>query len=262
MRWRGLALPRGPGHPIARGPNASQPPPVSDSAVSTGRPALPASPSVSLGLNPSSVVRNFYCQPHPLHKAFPPSLQDSFVVHRTSAVYPLCTVPFHWTVHRSIHSSCGLPPGRQLLTLRLLAACSEGPQRQPGDDRYINDVEGQPMTPDAQPARVPPDPADRAAARDRNRARVRTATAAAGLASVLAAGAVAYSLPGSTHTAAASTQHSSSGSSSRSGSSGASSSSSGSAGSSSAKSSSGSGLKSTSAPSASSGSGTVTSGGS
>jgi hypothetical protein len=112
MRWRGLALPRGPSLPIARGPNASQLPPVSDSAVSTGRPALPALPSVSLGLNPSSVVRNFYCQLHPPHKAFPPSLQDSFVVHRTSGVYPLCTVPFHWTMHRSVHSCCGQPTGR------------------------------------------------------------------------------------------------------------------------------------------------------
>ncbi len=104
------------------------------------------------------------------------------------------------------------------------------------------------MTPEAQ---SPHSPAARGAARDRNRARVRSVTAAAGLASVLAAGAVAYNLPGSTHSAAASTQQSSSGS--------------GSASSSSAKSSSsssGSGLKSTTAPSASSGSPAVTSGGS
>ncbi len=70
---------------------------------------FPRRPRFPWDLNPSSVVKNFYCQPPPLHKAFPPSLQDSFVVHRTSAVYPLCTVPFHWPMHRSVHNLCGQP---------------------------------------------------------------------------------------------------------------------------------------------------------
>jgi len=50
------------------------------------------------------VVRDFYCLQALLHKAFPRPLQDSFVIHRTSVVYPLCTTGFHRTVHSFIHS--------------------------------------------------------------------------------------------------------------------------------------------------------------
>lgn len=99
------------------------------------------------------------------------------------------------------------------------------------------------------------------ATRNRNRARLRTVTAAAGLASVLTAAGVTYTLPGSAHATASSIASSSSSTHASTGSA-----KSGSAQSSSAKSGSGtsksSGLKSSAAPSASSGSGDVTSGGS
>src|SRR5215469_5484943 len=105
--------------------------------------------------------------------------------------------------------------------------------------------------------------------RDRNRGKLRAVTAAAGLASVLTAAGVGYTLPGSpgsTHTAASRvTSGSGSASSSVGTSSSSGSSSSNSANSSSARSSSSSsnrGLQSSSAPSASTGSPQVTSGGS
>jgi hypothetical protein len=98
------------------------------------------------------------------------------------------------------------------------------------------------------------------AARDRNRARLRKITATAGLASVLTAAGVAYTLPGSAHATSAQQSSGTSSSGSGTGSSGASKSSSGK--SSSSSSSSSSGLQGTSAPSSSSGSGQVTSGGS
>jgi hypothetical protein len=52
---------------------------------------------------PSSVVRDFYCLPRTQHKAFPRHLQDSFVIHRTSAVYPPCITGFHHSIHSYIH---------------------------------------------------------------------------------------------------------------------------------------------------------------
>lgn len=100
------------------------------------------------------------------------------------------------------------------------------------------------------PVPAQPRPTDRApqiAARQRNRARIRAVTVAAGLASLVAAGGVAASLPGSTH-ASAGSQSTSAASSASSASKSASSSS--------------NGLQSSSAPSSSSGSGHVTSGGS
>ncbi len=211
-------------------------------AVSTGRPALPASPPVSLGLEPvfcgeefllptapaaqglSVISSRFFCRPQdicrlsPVHSSFP-------------LAYAQVCPQSVWT-----DRSEGVPRS----ALRILAARSEARQRLPGEAGNISyqRTEGQTMSSDAQPE---------AAARDRNRARIRTATAAAGLTSLLAAGAVAYTLPGSTHTATASGQSSSSSSD---------------AAASSSSSGSGSGLKSTSAPSASSGTGAVTSGGS
>jgi hypothetical protein len=104
----------------------------------------------------------------------------------------------------------------------------------------------------------------RIAARERHRIRLRTITATAGLASVLTAAGVAYSLPGSAH--ATSTQQGSSASSGRSASgsssSGKSSSSTGSSSSGAGSSAASSGLQGSSAPGSSSGSGQVTSGGS
>jgi hypothetical protein len=96
---------------------------------------FPRRPRFPWDLNPSSVVRNFYCLPPPLHKAFPPSLQDSFVVHRTSAVYPLCTVPFHWPMHRSVHNLCGQTASACAAStaLRKLAARSEAQQKLSGE---------------------------------------------------------------------------------------------------------------------------------
>jgi len=142
--------------------------------------------------------------------------------------------------------------------LRQLTAWAEALQSSP--DEYgpcqargrprANEAEGFPMTPD--PSAV--------ARRDKTRARLRAVTAAAGIASVLTAAGVTYSLPGPAHAA---TAHAASGSSSASGtghsglakSAGSSSASSGSG-------SSGSGFSAAKAPSASSGSGQVTSGGS
>jgi hypothetical protein len=95
------------------------------------------------------------------------------------------------------------------------------------------------------------------AARKRGRAKVRSATTAVGLASVVAAGAVALGLPGSTHKTTSQTSTPSS-----TGSSGSSSSSSSTGSSNSSSNSSSSGLSSGSTPSASSGSGVATSGGS
>ena len=92
--------------------------------------------------------------------------------------------------------------------------------------------------------------------RERSRARLRAATAAAGLASVLTAGAVAYALPGShTATVADGTTRSGSATASRAKSSTSSSSTS-------TKSGSSDGLQRTAAPAASSGTSQVTSGGS
>ena len=83
--------------------------------------------------------------------------------------------------------------------------------------------------------------------RDRNRDKMRAVTAVAGLASVLAAAGVAYTLPGSAHTATVASRVASG---------------SAHASSSTGTSSTGSGIQGSSAPSASSGSGHVTSGGS
>jgi hypothetical protein len=59
------------------------------------------------GWFPSSAVRDFYCQSARLHKGFPREVQDSFFIHTTSAVYPLCTATFHRAVHRLVHRTCG-----------------------------------------------------------------------------------------------------------------------------------------------------------
>ena len=86
---------------LLRGTSACRIPP----SVPVARPFLR-----SLGfprVEPALVVKNFYCQPSTPHKAFPRELQDSLAVHRTSVVYPLCTVAFHWPVHRLIHRSWG-----------------------------------------------------------------------------------------------------------------------------------------------------------
>jgi hypothetical protein len=111
MRWRGLALPRGPstrllGRRVPDGHHRCQIP-----AVRASRPALPTFPGFPLGRIPSSVVRDFYCQSRALHKTFPRYLQDSLAVHRTSVVYPLCMADFHCPVHNFIHIACGLPAG-------------------------------------------------------------------------------------------------------------------------------------------------------
>jgi hypothetical protein len=89
--------------------------------------------------------------------------------------------------------------------------------------------------------------------RDRNRGKLRAVTAAAGLASVLTAAGVSYTLPGSARTASVASRGTSSAGTSTAGSSGSSSSSS---------SRSSSGLQNSSAPSGSTGSPQVTSGGS
>jgi hypothetical protein len=104
MRWRGLALPRVPGLPIARPPRAAwrsphrrggpiaQPPPTAwrlprlpdkpiaqmscsarrhrcqIPAIRASLPTLAAIPRFPLGRIPSSVVRDFYCQSSELHK--------------------------------------------------------------------------------------------------------------------------------------------------------------------------------------------------
>jgi len=99
--------------------------------------------------------------------------------------------------------------------------------------------------------------------RDRNRGKLRAVTAAAGLASVLTAAGVGYTLPGSAHTASVASRGTS-GAGASSGadeSSGAGTSSTGGSARSSS-SSSGGGLQSSAAPSASTGSPQVTSGGS
>lgn len=106
--------------------------------------------------------------------------------------------------------------------------------------------ERQPMSQDPADAR-PTGLAPQIAARQRNRARIRTVTMAAGLASLVAAGGVATSLPGSAHATAASQSRSATSSGSSAGKSASSSS---------------SGLQSSAAPSSSSGSSHVTSGGS
>jgi hypothetical protein len=95
--------------------------------------------------------------------------------------------------------------------------------------------------------------------RDHGHARLRAVTTTAGLASVLAAGAVAFALPGAEHVASTASASASSGSTATSGSSGSGTSSSSSTSSSSKSKSL---TKASSAPSASSGTSSVTSGGS
>jgi hypothetical protein len=69
-------------------------------AVGAGLPALPAFPEFPPGRSPSSVVRDFYCETSALHKSFPRYIQDSLVIHKTSGVYPPCTVDFHRRMHK------------------------------------------------------------------------------------------------------------------------------------------------------------------
>ena len=95
MRWRGLALPRGPGHPIARGPHASRLPPVSGSRCqhrlpgpSRDAPGCPGAEPVFSGeefLLPTApaaqglsvICSRFFCRPQdirrlsPVHGSFP-----------------------------------------------------------------------------------------------------------------------------------------------------------------------------------------------
>jgi hypothetical protein len=96
--------------------------------------------------------------------------------------------------------------------------------------------------------------------RDRNRGKLRALTAAAGLASVLSAAGVGYTLPGSAHTASVASRGTSGAGAS--GSAGASGTAGSSRSSSSSSASSSGGLQGSSAPSASSASPQVTSGGS
>jgi hypothetical protein len=103
--WR---VPRRTSKPIAQMPCAAWRHRCQIPDVRAGRPALLSFPGFPLGRIPSSVVRDFYCQSAAPHKAFPRELQDSFFIHRTSAVYPLCTADFHRAVHSFIHSSRGL----------------------------------------------------------------------------------------------------------------------------------------------------------
>ena len=108
MRWRGLAFAPRPWPPdCSRAERLAATTSVRFWLSAPVARPFPRRPRFPWDLNPSSVVRNFYCLRPLLHKAFRPSLQDSFVVHRTSAVYPLCTVPFHWPIHRSVHNLCG-----------------------------------------------------------------------------------------------------------------------------------------------------------
>jgi hypothetical protein len=105
-----------------------------------GRPALPSFPRFPLGRIPSSVVRDFYCQSAGSHKAFPREVQDSFFIHRTSTVYPLCTATFHRAVHRSVHRSCGLRTGRLCCSsavTRDAVGTDRGPPCQPGGHRSL-----------------------------------------------------------------------------------------------------------------------------
>ncbi len=81
--------------------------------VRTGCPALPSFPGFPLGRIPSSAVRDFYCQSAGPHKGFRREVQDSFFIHMTSAVYPLCTATFHRAVHTLIHRICGRRPNRR-----------------------------------------------------------------------------------------------------------------------------------------------------
>jgi hypothetical protein len=85
MRWRGLALPRCPGQPIARQPLAPRPPPVSRSRRLCRSPDLPAFPGWPRGRIPSSVVRDFYCLPRFQHRP----LRDNFKILLSSTGHPL-----------------------------------------------------------------------------------------------------------------------------------------------------------------------------
>ena len=137
MRWRGLASPRRLAYRLLgsrwlRGPHRCQNP-----AVRASRPALPAVPGFPWGRIPSSVVRDFYCQPAVQHKAFPPHPQDSLAIHRTSVVYPLCTTGFHRPIHSCVHSlgeNCRRSPAAsaRLTPPHLLASmvgCAPKPDR-------------------------------------------------------------------------------------------------------------------------------------
>jgi hypothetical protein len=80
------------------------------SAVISGHPDLPASrsfPQVQhVFSGESSSTANSARHTRPL----PGPLQDSLVVHRTSAVYPLCATAFHRPIHMVIHSLGYHPP--------------------------------------------------------------------------------------------------------------------------------------------------------
>jgi hypothetical protein len=137
----GRAQRRGPSMYEMEGPRLAPSPWSADcsatagSAAATGvkiPPSVPVAqpssvPWVAPGADPSSVVRDFYCHPRTQHKAFPRQLQDSFVIHRTSAVYPPCITGFHHSVHRFIHSLGVAARMAGLAVPDGLAACREAP---------------------------------------------------------------------------------------------------------------------------------------
>jgi len=183
-------------------------------------------------------------------------LQDSLVVHRTSAVYPLCAPAFHRPIHTVVHS---------LDTVTARRPGSEWPRSlgrgnsEAGRRCWWTERTGEPHLTEGTLVGTDRKPVRAAlAARDRGQGRLRAVTVAIGAASVLAGGGIALGLPAAAHTQSSASSHSQK---SNSGSSASGSSSSTSPSPSSSKSSS-SGLQSSSAPSSSSGSGQVTSGGS
>jgi hypothetical protein len=107
----GPRLPEPPSPPIARWPLATRHHRCQNPAVRASRPALSAFPGLPRGRIPSSVVRDFYCLGGASHKAFSQTLQDSFAVHRTSVVYPLCMTGFHRAIHSCIHRLGETSPG-------------------------------------------------------------------------------------------------------------------------------------------------------
>jgi hypothetical protein len=133
-----LPLPRS--HPVARGTadelGCAGPPDCAVllshhrcqiPAVGASLPALPAFPEFPPGRSPSSVVRDFYCETGALHKAFPRYLQDSLVIHKTSGVYPPCTVDFHRRMHKL--STTSVDTAAMRVKAQRIAAANQAPVR-------------------------------------------------------------------------------------------------------------------------------------
>lgn len=163
----GVTCARSPGKPIARlrrGKPIARLRRVPRSAAGVGTQASPVNaglldpPGVSgfpLRRIPSSAVKDFYALHSTRHKAFPGLLQDSFVIHRTSRVYPPCTRYLHCFIHSSVHRSRGYQPaavdrgrrsrlpaydaGSYFTSHSLVGGSGDrharGGQRQPGADR-------------------------------------------------------------------------------------------------------------------------------